>query len=81
MVFYVNNCIPTCGECNKPLNGSIIEVEGKRIHTTCFNCEVCHKILDGGYFPSPLTQEKPPQEVLSKISKCKRSAYFCNGCY
>ncbi len=38
-------------------------------------------MLDGGYFPHPSTQEKPPIEVPSKISKCKRQAYFCNGCY
>ena len=31
--FLCSNCIPTCGECKKPLNGTIIDVEGKRLHT------------------------------------------------
>jgi hypothetical protein len=40
---------PKCAVCTRPLDGSSVVVDGKKMHSTCFVCTVCKCTLEGGY--------------------------------
>jgi len=48
------NCMPKqnlmCSVCNKPLEGKVVRLSDRKVHSACFRCASCSASLQGGFY-------------------------------